>query len=93
MDGLARHIDALIAAGKQSGLSLLNLCVWAKTTAGMGSFYRSQHELCAVFRFGAEPHVNNVELGKHGRSRSNLWTARGMAIESRREHYGVSTVE
>ncbi len=74
-----RHIDTLIAAGKQSGLSLLNLCVWAKTTAGMGSLYRSQHELCAVFKFGDEPHVNNVELGKHGRSRSNLWTARGMA--------------
>ena len=74
-----RHIDALIAAGKQSGLSLLNLCVWAKSTAGMGSLYRSQHELCAVFKFGNEPHVNNVELGKHGRSRSNLWTARGMA--------------
>jgi hypothetical protein len=74
-----RHIDTLIAAGKQSGLSLLNLCVWAKTTAGMG--YRSQHELCAVFKFGIEPHVNNVELGKHGRSRS--WTARGMAALSR----------
>ena len=74
-----RSIDTLIAAGKQSGLSLLNLCVWAKTTAGMGSFYRSQHELCAVFKFGDEPHVNNVELGKHNRSRSNLWTARGMA--------------
>jgi DNA modification methylase len=74
-----RHIDALIAAGKQSGLALLNLCVWGKSTAGMGSFYRSQHELCAVFKFGDEPHVNNVELGKHGRSRSNLWIARGMA--------------
>jgi DNA modification methylase len=74
-----RHIDTLIAAGKQSGLSLLNICVWAKTTAGLGSLYRSQHELCAVFKFGDEPHVNNVELGKHGRSRSNLWTARGMA--------------
>ena len=55
-----RHIDTLIAAGKQSGLSLLNLCVWAKTTAGMGSLYRSQHELCAVFKFGNAPHVNNV---------------------------------
>jgi DNA modification methylase len=74
-----RHIDTLIAAGKQSGLALLNICVWAKTTAGMGSLYRSQHELCSIFKFGSEPHVNNVELGKHGRSRSNLWTARGMA--------------
>ena len=74
-----RHIDALIAAGKTSGLNLANICVWAKTSAGMGSLYRSQHELCSVFKFGTAPHVNNVELGKHGRSRSNVWTARGMA--------------
>jgi DNA methylase len=45
----------------------------------MGSLYRSQHELCSVFKFGTTAHVNNVELGKHGRSRSNVWTARGMA--------------
>jgi DNA modification methylase len=74
-----RHIDALITAGKTTGLSLLNVCVWAKTAAGMGSLYRSQHELCSVFKFGTAPHVNNIELGKHGRSRSNVWTARGMA--------------
>lgn len=74
-----RHIDALITAGKATGLSLLNVCVWAKNAAGMGSLYRSQHELCTVFKFGTAPHVNNVELGKHGRSRSNVWTARGMA--------------
>jgi DNA modification methylase len=74
-----RHVDALIAAGKATGLSLLNICVWAKTAAGMGSLYRSQHELCTVFKFGTAPHLNNVELGKHGRSRSNVWTARGMA--------------
>ena len=74
-----RHIDALIAAGKSTGLSLINVCAWAKTAAGMGSLYRSQHELCSVFKFGTAPHVNNVELGRHGRSRSNVWTARGMA--------------
>jgi hypothetical protein len=45
----------------------------------MGSLYRSQHELCSVFKFGTAPHVNNAELGRHGRSRSNVWTARGMA--------------
>jgi DNA modification methylase len=74
-----RHIDALITAGKTTGLSLLNICIWAKTAAGMGSLYRSQHKLCSVFKFGTAPHVNNVELGKHGRSRSNVWAARGMA--------------
>jgi DNA modification methylase len=74
-----RHVDALIAAAKTTGLSLLNICVWAKTAAGMGSLYRSQHELCSVFKFGSAPHINNVELGKHGRSRSNVWAARGMA--------------
>jgi DNA modification methylase len=74
-----RHIDALIAAGKAAGLNLANIAVWAKTSAGMGSLYRSQHEFRSVFKFGTAPHVNNVELGRHGRSRSNVWTARGMA--------------
>jgi DNA modification methylase len=74
-----RHVDALIAAGKATGLCLINICIWAKTAAGMGSLYRSQHELCSVFKFGTASHVNNVELGKHGRSRSNVWIARGMA--------------
>src|SRR5438477_2953608 len=52
---------------------LLNLAVWVKSNAGQGSFYRSQHELIGVFRVGEEPHLNNVELGRHGRSRSNVW--------------------
>jgi hypothetical protein len=44
-----------------------------KTNAGQGSFYRSQHELIGVFRVGALPHLNTVELGRHGRNRSNVW--------------------
>jgi hypothetical protein len=52
---------------------LKNLCVWTKTNAGMGSFYRSQHELVFVFKNGDAPHVNNVELGRFGRNRSNVW--------------------
>ncbi len=48
-----------------------------KTNAGMGSLYRSMHELCLIFKQGAAPHRNNVELGKHGRSRSNVWTYAG----------------
>jgi hypothetical protein len=73
-----RHIFDLLAAGRQCKLELFNLCVWAKTNAGMGSLYRSQHELICVFKAGASNHINNVELGRHGRNRSNLWTYRGL---------------
>lgn len=68
-----RHMRELLDAGTASFGSLLNLCVWTKTNAGMGSLYRSQHELVFVFRNGRAPHRNNVELGKHGRHRSNVW--------------------
>ena len=73
-----RHIYELLAAGRQRDLELDNLCVWAKTNAGMGSLYRSQHELICVFRAGSAKHLNNVELGRHGRNRSNLWSYRGL---------------
>ena len=56
---------------------LKNLCVWSKTNGGMGSLYRSQHELVFVFKSGRDPHINNVELGKHGRYRTNVWTYAG----------------
>ena len=65
-----RHVFELIDAGRQSGLELLNMCVWAKTNAGMGSLYRNQHELVCVFKAGSAPYINNVELGRHGRNRS-----------------------
>ena len=52
---------------------LLNLCVWNKSNAGMGSLYRSKHELVFVYRVGKAPHFNAVELGKHGRNRTNVW--------------------
>ena len=53
--------------------AMLNLIAWVKTNAGQGSFYRSQHELIGVFRVGTLPHLNTVELGRHGRNRSNVW--------------------
>jgi DNA modification methylase len=59
------------------GLIPLNVVVWAKTNAGMGSLYRSQHELLPMFKKGVAPHVNNIELGKKGRWRSNVWTYPG----------------
>ncbi len=75
-----RHIYELLDAGRHCNLELFNLCVWAKTNAGMGSLYRSQHELICVFKTGSASHTNNVELGRHGRSRTNLWTYRGMNV-------------
>jgi hypothetical protein len=73
-----RGQPAVIAAAQEIvGLSTFNLIVWAKTNGGMGSMYRSQHELMPLFKKGKAPHINNVELGKHGRWRSNLWTYPG----------------
>ena len=61
-----RHAEDLLAAGKQTYDSLLNLCVWVKNNGGMGSFYRSRHELVFVYRNGKAPHRNNVQLGNMG---------------------------
>jgi DNA modification methylase len=73
-----RHIDQLILAGKASGLELINLCVWNKTNGGMGSLYRSKHELVCVFKKPGAAHVNNVELGRYGRYRTNVWDYAGV---------------
>ena len=68
-----RHMDDVSAVGKTLYGALLNLCIWNKSNAGMGSLYRSKHELVFVYRVGATPHLNNVELGRHGRNRTNVW--------------------
>ena len=73
-----RHIGELLAAGSAVYFELKNVVVWVKTNAGQGSFYRSQHELIFVFKNGDGPHVNNFELGQHGRNRSNVWTYAGV---------------
>jgi DNA modification methylase len=72
-----RHLWELQTAGRAADLQLINLCVWAKTNDGMGSLYRSGHELILVFKNGNEPHVNNVQLGRFGRNRSNVWNYAG----------------
>jgi DNA modification methylase len=72
-----RHLDEMLAAGRRTYRELKNLVVWNKTNAGMGSFYRSQHELIFVWKNGRGKHVNNIELGRHGRNRSNVWTYGG----------------
>ena len=66
-----RHIHDLILAGEEVGFQLINLCVWNKTNGGMGGLYRSKHELVCIFRKPGASHVNNVELGRHGRNRTN----------------------
>jgi DNA modification methylase len=73
-----RHLGEALAAGREIYTELKNLVVWAKTNAGQGSFYRSQHEHILVFKNGDGPHQNNIELGRHGRSRSNVWTYAGV---------------
>ena len=73
-----RHIAELLEASGTVYGETLNIAVWVKSNAGQGSFYRSQHELVGVFRVGKEPHLNNIELGRHGRSRSNVWHYAGV---------------
>jgi DNA modification methylase len=82
-----RGYPSVHAAVLQLGLAPFNLIVWAKTNAGMGSLYRSQHELLPLFKNGKAAHINNVELGKNGRWRSNVWTypgASSMGSEARK---------
>jgi DNA modification methylase len=73
-----RHLQEALAAGTEVYGELKNLAVWVKTNAGQGSFYRSQHELILILKNGDAPHQNNVELGRHGRNRSNVWTYAGV---------------
>lgn len=68
-----RHMDSVLAVGPAVYGELLNLCVWNKSNAGMGSLYRSKHEFVFVYRVGTSPHLNMVELGKYGRNRTNVW--------------------
>ena len=72
-----RHMGEVLAAARVTYAELKNLCVWSKTNGGMGSLYRSQHELVFVFKAGTAPHINNVELGRHGRYRMNVWSYAG----------------
>ena len=74
-----RHIAEMMAAGNDVYTELKNLCVWSKTNAGMGSFYRSRHELVFVWKSGSAPHINNFELGQHGRNRTNVWEYAGIS--------------
>ena len=67
------HLTELLIAGRDVYAELKNIAVWVKSAAGMGSLYRSQHELICVFKSGGARHTNNIELGKNGRNRTNVW--------------------
>ncbi len=73
-----RHMGELLKAGQAVFSELKNLCVWNKNNGGMGSFYRHQVEFVHVFKHGRAPHVNTIELGRHGRYRTTLWTYAGV---------------
>jgi DNA modification methylase len=74
-----RHMSELLAAGEQVFSELKNLCVWNKTNGGMGTFYRSKHELVFVFKVGSAPHTNTFGLGDTGRYRTNVWDYAGIS--------------
>jgi DNA modification methylase len=73
-----RHLYEVLSAGRSVYSSFINLCVWNKDNGGMGSFYRSKHELILCFKTGTKSHTNNVELGRHGRNRTNVWEYAGV---------------
>jgi DNA modification methylase len=83
-----RHIGELLAAGREAEARLQNVCVWVKDNAGMGSLYRSQHELIFVFKTGRGRHRNNVQLGRFGRNRTNVWRYPGVNSFSRKTEEG-----
>jgi len=73
-----RHLPKILSATKACGLSMMNLCIWVKDNGGMGSFYRSRHELVLMLKNGTAKHINNVCLGMHGRYRTNVWEYPGV---------------
>ena len=75
-------MEEIQAAGQDVYTELKNLIVWVKDNGGMGTFYRSRHELIFVFKHGVAPHLNNFELGQHGRYRTNVWQYKGVNSRS-----------
>jgi DNA modification methylase len=83
-----RHQLETLTAGNQVYAELKNLCVWVKSSGGMGSFYRSQHELIFVFKHGKGKHRNNIQLGRFGRNRTNVWEYPGVSTFGRQGEEG-----
>ena len=80
-----RHISEMTNACNKVYDEFKNLCIWNKNNGGMGSMYRSKHELIFVYKHGKQAHINNIELGKHGRYRTNVWDYDGINSFSRKE--------
>jgi len=87
-----KHIFEIISAGRNCYSQLKNLCIWNKDNGGMGTFYRSKHELIFVFKNGTEKNINNFELGQHGRYRTNVWDYASINSFSNRERIGNRSV-
>lgn len=86
-----KHVREITAAADGVYDELKNICVWNKTNGGMGSLYRSKHELCFIYKSGTAPHINNIELGAYGRYRTNVWDyagaiSTGTLSDRRRNH-------
>lgn len=75
-----KHVREISTAAASVYDDLKNICVWNKTNGGMGSLYRSKHELCFIYKSGHAPHINNIELGAHGRYRTNVWDYAGANV-------------
>ena len=84
-----RHVLEITTAGKNVFDKFINMCVWVKTSGGMGSLYRSQHELYFIFQNGKESHNNNVQLGKYGRYRTNVWQYAGVNAFGKHKQDGI----
>lgn len=88
-----RHMAEVMAAADGIYTELKNLIVWAKDSGGMGTFYRSRHELIFAYKHGTAEHTNSFELGQHGRYRTNVWEYRGANLEELRLHPTVKPVQ
>ena len=77
-----KHIEEIVTAGNSVFEELKNVCIWDKGSAGLGSLYRSQHEMIFVYKNGTAPHVNNIQLGTYGRYRTNIWNYKGMHVSN-----------
>ena len=77
-----RHQLEMMVAGRDVYSELKNVCIWNKSVGGMGSLYRSKHEFVYVWKSGVGQHRNNVELGKHGRNRTNVWDYAGVTAHT-----------
>ena len=88
-----RHMREVMDAADGVYSELKNLITWVKDNGGMGTFYRSRHELIFAYKYGKTEHINSFELGQHGRYRTNVWEYRGASLEELKMHPTVKPVQ